>query len=71
MLVFEDLHWIDSETQAVLDGLIGKPADRTYAIARKLPSRVPAWLGEQDLLLANSHRPANARRARWRFSALC
>ena len=45
LLIFEDLHWIDSETQALLDGLrhAGLCA---RAAARELPSRVPARLGQ-------------------------
>ena len=43
LLVFEDLHWLDTETQALLDSLVESlpygPA------ARQLPPRVPARLG--------------------------
>ncbi len=45
LVVFEDLHWIDSETQAFLDSLDGKSADDAYSSARRLPARVQSWLG--------------------------
>jgi class 3 adenylate cyclase len=50
-LVFEDLHWIDSETQALLDRLIESLPTAPPA-AGQLPSRVPARLGQQDVLHA-------------------
>ena len=46
LLVFEDLHWIDSETQAVLDMPGGEPADRAGAPPGQLPPRVSARLGQ-------------------------
>ena len=51
---FEDLHWIDSETQALLDSLVESLPDRPRPAPRQLPPRVPARLGEQDLLHASS-----------------
>ena len=45
LLVFEDLHWIDSETQAVLDHAGREPADHPGAIAGQLPPGVSARLG--------------------------
>ena len=58
VVIFEDLHWIDGETQAVLDGL-GEPADGADATARQLPSGVPTRLGQQDFLSASAtRRPA-------------
>jgi class 3 adenylate cyclase len=44
LLVFEDLHWIDSETQAVLDRR--EPADRAGADAGQLSPGVSARLGQ-------------------------
>ena len=47
LLVFEDLHWIDTETQALLDSLVESlPTARS---AGQLPARVPARLGQQDV----------------------
>ena len=46
LLVFEDLHWIDTETQAVLDTAGREPADRPGAVAGQLPPRVSARLGQ-------------------------
>ena len=45
LLVFEDLHWIDSETQALLDSLVESPAHRPALTAGQLPPRVSARLG--------------------------
>ena len=56
LLVFEDLHWIDTETQTLLDSLVESlptPAARQLA-------GVPAWLGRQDLLPPAPTRPATA-----------
>ena len=50
LLIFEDLHWIDGETQALLDGLVDEAGLGEPVAARQLPSRVPAHLGRQDLL---------------------
>ena len=59
-VVFEDLHWIDAETQALLDGLVESlPAARLVA-ARQLSARVRARLGQQDLLHAAAARSAAA-----------
>ena len=37
VLVFEDLHWIDNETQAFLDESDGEPANRAGAAPGQLP----------------------------------
>ena len=43
-LVFEDLHWIDSETQALLDGLIESlPAARLLLLVNYRPEYQHAW----------------------------
>ena len=55
-LMFEDLHWIDAETQALLDSLVESP-DGQAPPARQLPSRVPARLGLEDVLHPAPARP--------------
>ena len=62
-LVFEDLHWIDGETQALLDSLVESLPTARAPAARQLPARVPARLGQQDLLQPAPARPAAAPRA--------
>ena len=64
LLIFEDLHWIDSETQALLDGLVESLRLGAPAAARELSARVPARLGRQDLLRAAPHRSAARRECR-------
>ena len=64
VLCFEDLHWIDSETQALLDQPGRKFAKRPAAVAGQLPSRVPTQLGQQNLLHATTARPAATRKRR-------
>ena len=64
LLVFEDLHWIDTETQALLDSLVESlPTARLLLLVNYRPG-VPAWLGQQDLLHAAPARPAAARERR-------
>ena len=44
VLVFEDLHWIDSETQALLDGLIESlPTARILLLVNYRPEYHPRW----------------------------
>ncbi len=44
LVVFEDLHWIDSETQAVLDNLVGSlPAARIMLLVNYRPEYRHAW----------------------------
>jgi len=44
VLVFEDLHWIDSETQAVLDSLIGNlPTARILLLVNYRPEYQHGW----------------------------
>ena len=50
LLVFEDLHWLDSETQRRSRQPGGKSTDGAAAPAGELSSGIPTWLGEQDLL---------------------
>ena len=57
LLVFEDLHWIDTETQAVLDQLVESLPTRPGAVAGQLSPRVPARLGQQNVLHPTAARP--------------
>src|SRR6516162_1434698 len=44
LVLFEDLHWIDSETQAVLDGLIESlPTSRVLLLVNYRPEYEHAW----------------------------
>src|SRR5262249_18495815 len=44
LVVFEDLHWIDSETQALLDGLVESlPAARLLLLVNFRPEYQPPW----------------------------
>jgi len=46
-LVFEDLHWIDAETQAVLDGLVDTlPTARILLLMNYRPEYRHAWSGK-------------------------
>ena len=45
LLVFEDLHWIDGETQVLLDGLVESLPTTRVLPACELPARVPTRLG--------------------------
>ena len=57
VLVFEDLHWIDSETQALLTSLVDSVPTASPAPGQ-LSSGVPGRLGQQDLLHATAVGPA-------------
>ena len=53
-VVFEDLHWIDAETQALLDSLVESlPTARLLLLVNYRPEYQHGW-GEQDLLHASS-----------------
>ena len=44
LVVFEDLHWIDSETQALLDGLVESlPAARLLLLVNYRPEYQHQW----------------------------
>ncbi len=44
LLVFEDLHWIDGETQALLDGLVeGLPSVRIFLLVNYRPEYEHRW----------------------------
>ena len=47
VMIFEDLHWIDGETQGFLDVLSESVASAQAAAANKLPSRVSARVGQK------------------------
>ena len=40
LVVFEDLHWIDSETQVILDSLVESLPHDAVAAARQLSPRI-------------------------------
>ncbi len=47
LLVFEDLHWIDGETQALLDSLVESlPAARLLLLVNYRPEYQHAWGGK-------------------------
>jgi class 3 adenylate cyclase/tetratricopeptide (TPR) repeat protein len=47
LLVFEDLHWIDSETQALLDGLVESlPTARLLLLVNYRPEYAHGWSGK-------------------------
>ena len=63
MLVFEDLHWIDAETQALLDGLVeALPTARVLLLANYRPEYTHAW-GNKSYYAQLRDRPAGASRA--------
>src|SRR3989449_3489336 len=44
LLIFEDLHWIDNETQAAIDRLIeGLPTARIMLLVTYRPEYQPSW----------------------------
>ena len=48
IVVFEDLHWIDSETQALLDLLVDAIANARVLLLVNYRPRVPAQLEQQE-----------------------
>ncbi len=50
ILIFEDLHWIDSETQGFLDVLSESVASRQDPAAGELSPRVSPGVGAEDVL---------------------
>ena len=70
LVVFEDLHWIDSETQALLDALVESlPAARLLLLVNYRPEYRHSW-GSQHLLHAAPARPLAARDAEELLGAL-
>ena len=64
LLVVEDLHWIDSETQAWLDLLVESLPTARLLLLVELPAGVPARLGEQDRTTSRCGSTPCRRRAR-------
>ena len=64
LLVFEDLHWIDSETQAMLDSLVESLPTAQAAPPGQLPPGVSARLGQQNVLHPAPARPTATRERR-------
>ena len=63
LLVFEDLHWIDSETQALLDTLVESlPTARLLLLVNYRPEYQHGW-GSKTVLHATAAGPAAAGRA--------
>jgi predicted ATPase len=60
---FEDLHWIDSETQALLNLLVDGIATARVLLLVLSP-RVPPSMGQQNLLYAAQAGPAGQRERR-------
>ena len=58
MVIFEDLHWIDEETQEFLNLLADSIGTGEDPAAGELPSRILASVEQQDLLHAVAARPA-------------
>ena len=52
ILIFEDLHWIDSETQGFLDTLSESVASAKILLLDQLSPGVSARVGAEDLLHA-------------------
>ena len=64
LIVFEDLHWIDSETQAFLDSLIESlPMARILLLVDYRPEYSPRW-GDKTYLHATSRRSVAAEQCR-------
>ena len=60
LVVFEDLHWIDAETQALLDSLVESlPSARVLLLVNYRPEYQHGW-GQQDLLQSDAARRAPA-----------
>jgi hypothetical protein len=66
LLIFEDLYWVDSETQAFLDALLEALAcDPILLLASELSARVPSRLEQQNILsTGKSSSPCRANRPR-------
>ena len=70
MVIFEDLHWIDEETQGFLNLLADCDRHRQNPAAGELPPRVLASVEQQDLLHAVAARSARQESADEMLSAL-
>ena len=64
LLVFEDLHWIDGETQALLDSLVESlPTAQVLLLVNYRPE-YRTRLGQQNVLHPAPARPAAVRERR-------
>ena len=69
LLVFEDLHWIDNETQAFLDGMVDSlPAARVLLLVNYRPEYHNRWTPKPPTQIrvdpfGGGRRAGNARRA--------
>ena len=63
LLVFEDLHWIDAETQALLDSLVESLPTARILLAGQLPPRVHRTTGATRATTPSSGSTRWARRA--------
>ena len=70
-VVLEDLHWVDAETQAVLDALVGRLPERPHPPPRELSARVPARVGTVGPTTARRASSRSATRARPSCSTRC
>ena len=71
LLVFEDLHWIDAETQALLDGLVESLPDGARSCSSSTTGPSTARLGRQDLLPPAAAGSVAARERRRAARARC
>ncbi len=71
VVIFEDLHWIDAETQELLDLLVDSVASARILHAGQLPTRVPSRMGQPRLLHPVAPRSAGAARAPTRCFTRC
>ena len=63
-ILFEDLHWIDSESQAVLDGLVESlPATRIALLVNYRPEYEHGWAGKSYYTQAQARAPRDGERA--------
>ena len=70
LLAFEDLHWIDSETQALLDGLVeALPTSRMLLLVNYRPEYAHGWARSPTTRRFES--PHSARRALRHCSTRC
>ena len=71
LIVFEDLHWIDSETQALLDNLVDSlPAARLLLLVNYRPSYQHRWSGRTyySQLQIDPAAPSSAEESCWNRS---
>ena len=63
IVIFEDLHWIDNETQSLLDLMADAIGNARVLLLVNYRPEYPSRLGQQDLLCPAQARPARAERA--------